>query len=252
MIESVHVKRGQWIRSYRKLAEDLKYKEGRGYKQPSHQAVEKAVKRLIQRGYIKISVIKLTHKLTDRLTDQLTKLRTNKELNKELINNNDFNFLNEDMKLTETEKLKLEIEEYYLTKKGKQGFYPEPKDQYWIEQTIKEKFTKEEIIEGIDHAFNTAESVNSFEYCLKTTRTLKKKKEQQKQWNQRKQQKKKQPYNPASQLPKSIREADQEQEQNKQSEIESPMTEEEYEAFKKEFAEFNRQADERMKTFENY
>jgi hypothetical protein len=63
-IEGVHVKRGQWIRSYRKLAEDLKYKERRGYKQYSHQAIQKALKRLEQRGYIKIRAIQLTDKLT--------------------------------------------------------------------------------------------------------------------------------------------------------------------------------------------
>lgn len=72
MIEGIHVKRGQWIRSYRKLAEDLKYKQGRGYKRYSPPAVLKAMKRLEEKGYIKIRMIQLTDKLTDRFTDKLT------------------------------------------------------------------------------------------------------------------------------------------------------------------------------------
>lgn len=71
-IENVHVKRGQWIRSYRKLAEDLKYKEGRGYKQYSPPAILKAMKRLEGKGYIKISLVQLTDQLTGKLTDRLT------------------------------------------------------------------------------------------------------------------------------------------------------------------------------------
>ncbi|MBH8609130.1 hypothetical protein [Thermoactinomyces sp. CICC 10521] len=78
-IEGVHVKRGQWIRSYRKLAEDLKYKEGRGYKQYSHQAIQKALKRLEQRGYIKIRAIQLTDKLTGKLTERLTLIEVVKD-----------------------------------------------------------------------------------------------------------------------------------------------------------------------------
>lgn len=60
--------------------------------------------------------------------------------------------------------------------------------------------------------------------------------------------KQKKSYNPASQLPKSIREAD----QNQQSEVENQMSPEEYEAFLKEFEAFKRYADERMKAYENY
>jgi hypothetical protein len=241
MIENIHVKRGQWIRSYRKLAEDLKYKEGRGYKQYSHQAIQKAVKRLEQRGLIKLSIVQLTGRLTDRLTDRLTlievvehqeyqgvtedsktdqlthrltdqlpdqgtKLRT-KEL-KDINNNNDFNFLN-DVELTEVEKLELEIEQYYQTRRDKSGLPLNPKDQDWIRETIKEGFTRNEIIDGINQAFLTAESVNSFEYCLKATRTQKKYREKQRQQQQQqnvipfnKQQKKQSD----SQLPLAFRE----------------------------------------------
>src|SRR5690606_3711210 len=72
LIEGIHVKRGQWVRSYRKLAEDLKYKEGRGYKKYSHQAIQKATKRLESPAYIKTSVVQLPDRLTDQLTDQST------------------------------------------------------------------------------------------------------------------------------------------------------------------------------------
>jgi len=44
----VTLQRGQWLRSYRKLAEDLSYKEGRGLKQYSSKTIKKCVDKLIK------------------------------------------------------------------------------------------------------------------------------------------------------------------------------------------------------------
>ena len=50
----VELKRGQWVRSYRKLAEDLAYKEGRGTKQYSLRTIHKSIGKLVDAGLITI------------------------------------------------------------------------------------------------------------------------------------------------------------------------------------------------------
>jgi hypothetical protein len=211
LIEGIHVKRGQWVRSYRKLAEDLKYKEGRGYKKYSHQAIQKAMKRLESLGYIKTSVVQLTDRLTNRLTDRLTLIevietqenqgvsgtqdsnrlthqlpdqlpdratKTKKEKeykNNNKISTNDDDFWNHlnSSELTEEEKLELEIENRYQAKRNRYGFPLSEKDRDSIRRAIKEGFSKEEMISGIDEAFRnkSPDDINSFEYCLKVMRS---------------------------------------------------------------------------------
>lgn len=53
MIDGIHVKKGQWLRSYRKLAKDLEYKEGRAYKQYGLASIKRAIERLEKHGFIK-------------------------------------------------------------------------------------------------------------------------------------------------------------------------------------------------------
>lgn len=48
------LKPGQFIRSYSKLAEDLSYREGRGYKQVSKNTISKAIKKLITNGMVSV------------------------------------------------------------------------------------------------------------------------------------------------------------------------------------------------------
>lgn len=45
-VHGVELKKGQFIRSYRKLAEDLSYKEGRGLKKPSISTIRRCVQKL--------------------------------------------------------------------------------------------------------------------------------------------------------------------------------------------------------------
>jgi hypothetical protein len=54
----VELKRGQWIRSYRKLAQDLAYKEGRGVKEYSIKTISKCVKKLVDAGTITVEETK--------------------------------------------------------------------------------------------------------------------------------------------------------------------------------------------------
>ncbi|MEH7392433.1 DnaD domain protein [Bacillus sp. JJ1474] len=46
--KGIELKRGQYIRSYRKLADDLSYKEGRGYKKYSLSTIKSCVNKLIE------------------------------------------------------------------------------------------------------------------------------------------------------------------------------------------------------------
>lgn len=47
-VKGIELKRGQYIRSYRKLADDLSYKEGRGYKKYSLSTIKSCVNKLIE------------------------------------------------------------------------------------------------------------------------------------------------------------------------------------------------------------
>lgn len=51
----IEVNRGQYLRSYSKLAEDLEYVEGRGFKKVSKSTVERKVKKLVDEGMISVS-----------------------------------------------------------------------------------------------------------------------------------------------------------------------------------------------------
>lgn len=53
------LKRGQWIRSYRNLAKDLAYKEGRGVKEYSIKTIHKSIGKLQKAGMISIQETEL-------------------------------------------------------------------------------------------------------------------------------------------------------------------------------------------------
>ncbi len=51
-VNGIQLKRGQYIRAYSKLAEDLGYREGRGEKQYSKSTIKRAADKLIKKGLI--------------------------------------------------------------------------------------------------------------------------------------------------------------------------------------------------------
>lgn len=53
-IAGIELKRGQYLRSYRKLAEDLAYKEGRGTKTYSLKTIKKCIDKLIRDGRVNV------------------------------------------------------------------------------------------------------------------------------------------------------------------------------------------------------
>lgn len=54
-INGVTLKRGQYLRSYSKLIEDLEYREGRGTKRLSKSTIMRNVKKLIENGMVTVS-----------------------------------------------------------------------------------------------------------------------------------------------------------------------------------------------------
>ena len=54
VVSGIELKRGQYLRSYRKLAEDLAYKEGRGTKTYSLKTIKKCVDKLIRDGRVNV------------------------------------------------------------------------------------------------------------------------------------------------------------------------------------------------------
>jgi hypothetical protein len=52
MVSGIPLKRGQYIRAYSKLVEDLGYREGRGEKQYSKSTIKRSVDKLVKKGLI--------------------------------------------------------------------------------------------------------------------------------------------------------------------------------------------------------
>src|SRR5699024_10163942 len=53
-INGIEINRGQYLRSYSKLAEDLEYKEGRGYKKVSKSTIKRSVRKLFDSGMVTV------------------------------------------------------------------------------------------------------------------------------------------------------------------------------------------------------
>lgn len=51
-VDGIHLTRGQWVRSVRKLQDDLKYKERGGYKKYGLATINRSIKRLVESGMI--------------------------------------------------------------------------------------------------------------------------------------------------------------------------------------------------------
>lgn len=53
-VRGIEINRGQYLRSYSKLAEDLEYKEGRGYKKVAKSTILRSVKKLVEEGMVSV------------------------------------------------------------------------------------------------------------------------------------------------------------------------------------------------------
>ncbi|WP_169818323.1 hypothetical protein [Shimazuella kribbensis] len=163
-----------------------------------------------------------------------TAMHTNNNVNNEnnlnkLTNNNNESpksFLEEleedEAKQASNMKLIEEIEREYQARKGEDPeLPPHDNDIRSITNMVNEnKFTREEIFDGINYAFLTAAKQNntvfSFNYCITSIISQKEYKQKQKEWNQLKQQKKTSNNTPDSKLPIAIREQMEREERERQ------------------------------------
>jgi hypothetical protein len=189
------VLKGQHMTSIRQIAQGVGWYEGRKWKEPNPKTIRAILKWLEQQGMITITTFRGNNGYTlltvvnweiyqskndegnneHPFEKQRTDINKNDKNDKNL--NDDNNPADERLpdpfeeQLTDEQRLEKEVEDYYQTKRGRYGFPATQKDREFIKKAIEEKFTQDEIIQGINLAFLQAESINSFEYCLKVMRT---------------------------------------------------------------------------------
>ncbi|MBR0615433.1 hypothetical protein [Bacillus safensis] len=189
-MNGVVLNKGQYIRSYSKLCEDLAYKEGRGLKKLSKSTIMRSIKKLVTNNIITVSETELgtlftivkyesyqefsnDHETEPRTEEEPIAERrrnesgTKSELYQELKN---LRIKEEEKKASVENDLApfQQIEEKYLSRKG--GLMLTPKDSAAIERILKERIPLENILVWIDEVFDQyqpkhrADSIKSFAY----------------------------------------------------------------------------------------
>ncbi|WP_321999391.1 hypothetical protein [Bacillus pumilus] len=192
-INGVVLNKGQYIRSYSKLCEDLAYKEGRGLKKLSKSTIMRSIKKLVTNNIITVSETELgtlftivkyesyqefsSNHETEPKTEEgpIAERRRNEsgtksELYQELKNLRIKEEEEEEKRASVENELTpfQQIEEKYLSRKG--GLMLTPKDSAAIERILKERIPLEDILVWIDEVFDQyqpkhrADSIKSFVY----------------------------------------------------------------------------------------
>ncbi|MGG4209651.1 hypothetical protein ABEV93_09490 [Bacillus safensis] len=191
-MNGVVLNKGQYIRSYSKLCEDLAYKEGRGLKKLSKSTIMRSIKKLVTNNIITVSETELGTLFTivkyelyqEFSSDHETEPRTEEEPIAERRRNESgtkselYQEL-KNLRIKEEEEEKRasvehdltpfqQIEEKYLSRKG--GLMLTPKDSAAIERILKERIPLENTLVWIDEVFDQyqpkhrADSIKSFAY----------------------------------------------------------------------------------------
>jgi len=190
-MNGVVLNKGQYIRSYSKLCEDLAYKEGRGLKKLSKSTIMRSIKKLVTNNIITVSETELGTLFTivkyesyqEFSSDHETEPRTEEEPIAERRRNESGTkselyqeLKNLRIKEEEEKRASVEhdltpfqqIEEKYLSRKG--GLMLTPKDSAAIERILKERIPLEDTLKWIDEVFDQyqpkhrADSIKSFAY----------------------------------------------------------------------------------------
>ncbi|WP_144514940.1 hypothetical protein [Bacillus pumilus] len=194
-MNGVVLNKGQYIRSYSKLCEDLAYKEGRGLKKLSKSTIMRSIKKLVTNNIITVSETELGTLFTivkyesyqEFSSDHETEPRTEEEpiaersrnesgtkseLYQELKNLSIKEFKEEEEKSpVGNDSPFQQIEDKYLSRKG--GLMITPADAQAIERVIHEKIPLEDILVWIDEIFDQyrprhrADGIKSFSYLEK-------------------------------------------------------------------------------------
>lgn len=184
----VELKRGQWIRSYRKLAQDLAYKEGRGVKEYSIKTISKCVKKLVDAGTITVEETKQGTLFT---IVNYAKYQDKQELKKETGNasgnevetngersgnnnkngNNGENVNNVVVDNDTAGNFERAIIDRYMQLAGIGGFDIPERDKTTVRQVINAGIPIEMILALLDQCFrdyqprHARDKINSFNYC---------------------------------------------------------------------------------------
>lgn len=123
-IEGIKLTRGQWIRSYRKLAEDLQYKERCGYKNPAISTIKRTLQTLFDFGLItfyetrKGTLITLVNLQADQAVSHSDEFQekhsSNDNTNVNETPNSDLSKQNKELDLKELKELKKDLKDNYL------------------------------------------------------------------------------------------------------------------------------------------
>lgn len=196
-INGIELKKGQYIRSYSKLCEDLCYKERRALKEVSKSTILRSIKKLVENGMVTVcetdigtlfTIVKYesyqgldgqnnsnyrtaNEPSTERLQNDCGTIAEPKQ---ELKNSRIKEFKEEEEERSPVENDLTpfqQIEDKYLSRKG--GLMITPADAHTIERIIQEQIPLEDILVWIDEIFDhyrprhRADGIKSFAYLEK-------------------------------------------------------------------------------------
>ncbi|WP_052807138.1 hypothetical protein [Risungbinella massiliensis] len=270
--KGMHLQRGQWVRSYRRLASDLERKEGRGYKKPSISTIKRVVDRLIKSHLVTISetdngtlftvvnyekyqgVTGDTETVSGTVSGSLEERYRNKtkkdKKDKEEIYDDDADLWKElgsdswGQEPTPQQKYENEIKSYFFEKAKFEKLDLSNNDYRLLGQFWEKSISIDRIKEVIDHSVRTlarnGEKLNSLVYIARIIEKEEKKKQARKhqQIVPFKQSKPKQQQKPSTPVPMAFREAKEQQPEPKAS----PQALAEFERLKQELLEKTRRA----------
>jgi hypothetical protein len=194
-VGGILVKRGQYLRSYRNLQDDLAYIENRAVKKYSLSVIKRKIDSLVKENRLKMEEAELGTLFTvvnyeqyqgldnykkDNLERSENAVRT--EMERSWNNNKNVEEGKEGINVVVNntpadEKESFEstdhIADYFMVKRGKPGQAPKVSDYHAIKAVLDAGVGVQEIINGIDRCFssykpeNAGDSINSFNYCKK-------------------------------------------------------------------------------------
>ncbi|WP_144527268.1 hypothetical protein [Bacillus pumilus] len=194
-INGVVLNKGQYVRSYSKLCEDLAYKEGRGLKNISKSTIIRSIKKLVSNGMVTISDTKHGTLFTVVKYESYQEVKGDKETEprtihgpfvdrsrteavpksdpyQELKNLRIKEYKEEERAPVGNDSPFQQIEDKYLSRRGG-GLMITPNDAQAIERIIQEQIPLEDVLVWIDEIFDQyrprhrADGIKSFSYLEK-------------------------------------------------------------------------------------
>ncbi|WP_025727744.1 hypothetical protein [Heyndrickxia ginsengihumi] len=190
-VNGIELKEGQYLRSYRKLADDLSYKEGRGLKKYSISTIKRCFVKLIENGMVTVRETELGTLITivnyasyQQLSDAEVVSRNASQnevrTKSERTQNNNKNEKNEkkerrgdgtpetESKISPEDKRKRvdAVSTRYLNLRNR-GFYLSPEDQNSIDRVCDLDIDLETLLTWIDEIFKEHAKSNPYDYIRK-------------------------------------------------------------------------------------